>query len=60
MADLDDVPKPGSIEDDVPLVRPFWTFQFLICDIAALTGPDADQLVGVDSAVSARRPASRP
>lgn len=48
LADLDDVPKPGAVGDGVPPLGPFRTFQVPIRDIAALTGLELDQLVGVD------------
>ncbi|MHA7261576.1 DNA/RNA non-specific endonuclease [Arthrobacter sp. TMN-37] len=60
LADLDDVPKPGAFGDDAPPLGPFRTFQVPISDIAALTGLDLDQLVGVDRMpIAAALPSAR-
>jgi DNA/RNA endonuclease G (NUC1) len=60
LADLDDVPKPGVVVDDAPPLGPFRTFQVPIRDIAALTGLDLDQLVGVDRMpIAAALPSAR-
>jgi DNA/RNA endonuclease G (NUC1) len=60
LADLDDVPKPGAIGDDAPPLGPFRTFQVPIRDIAALTGLDLEQLVGVDRMpIAAALPSAR-
>ncbi|MPY12294.1 DNA/RNA non-specific endonuclease [Arthrobacter bussei] len=60
LADLDDVPKPGAVGDDAPPLGPFRTFQVPIRDIAALTGLDLDQLVGVDRMpIAAALPSAR-
>ncbi|WP_104118976.1 DNA/RNA non-specific endonuclease [Arthrobacter sp. B1805] len=48
LAELDDVPKPGTVGDDAPPLGPFRTFQVPIRDIAALTGLKLDQLIGID------------
>ncbi len=47
LADLPEVPRPGAV-DEAPPLGPFRTFQTPIRDIAALTGLNLDQLVGVD------------
>ncbi|MEG9249768.1 DNA/RNA non-specific endonuclease [Arthrobacter sp. Soc17.1.1.1] len=64
LADFDDVPKPGAVGDavgdDAPPLGPFRTFQVPIRDIAALTGLDLDQLVGVDRMpIAAALPSAR-
>ncbi|BBE24514.1 hypothetical protein MN0502_33970 (plasmid) [Arthrobacter sp. MN05-02] len=48
LADLDDVPKPGAVDGDAPPLGLFRTFQVPIRDVAALTGLNLEQLVGVD------------
>lgn len=47
LADLPDVPRPGTT-DDAPPLGPFRTFQVPIRDIGVLTGLDLGQLVAVD------------
>jgi endonuclease G len=47
LADLPDVPRPGTI-DEAPPLGPFRTFQVPIRDIAAMTGLDLGQLVAAD------------
>ncbi|PPB49862.1 hypothetical protein C4K88_04000 [Arthrobacter pityocampae] len=48
LADLNDVPKPGTVGDDAPPLGPFRTFQVGIRDFATLTGLELEQLVEVD------------
>ncbi len=60
LADLDDVPKPGAVGDDAPPLGPFRTFQVPIRDIAALTGLELEQLVGIDRMpIAAALPSAR-
>ncbi|MCU1633020.1 MAG: endonuclease [Micrococcaceae bacterium] len=60
LADLDDVPKPGTVGDDAPPLGPFRTFQVPIRDLAALTGLDLAQLIAVDRMpIAAALPSAR-